>query len=139
MKITITIPDKDVKQAILNRLENDIYEEYDVDVIKKAKIPGKAAMAKQLMENSAFISALEKRLVEYGEFDDALFEAVYDIDSPTISGLEEKCSKVYNEITDAHNALREEMSIAAREAEDEKTILRLVKALERSGYKLVKA
>ena len=139
MKITITIPDKDVKQAIQNRLENDIYEQYDTDVLKKAKVPGKASIIKQLLETPAFITALEKRIIEYGDFEDALYECIYDVDSPIINGLEEKCSRAYSEINEELDARRKDLADAARAAEDEKAVLRLVSALEKAGYKIIKA
>lgn len=141
MKITVTVSDKRLKDVIDDRLESALYDEFDANILKKAKIPSKASVLKSIMENETFKTAIEKELAEVLNevADDRVYEAVWDIDIPVLESSAETCWKISEEQEE------EDAKKSASEAEKRKVeaeamqIERTIAALGKLGYKIVKA
>jgi len=130
MQITINVSDKQIKQAINELLDNEIFENYDKDLIKEAKFK-KSVTAKDLFECAQFQAQLAKKLTEVAQdaVEDNLFETVcYDMHVPQVPGIIKLLDQMLEDF-------REQQQIN-REAEEVK---RMVKTLEKAGFKIVKA
>jgi hypothetical protein len=131
MQITITIKDKIVKTAIENALDCNLYEYFDTATIRAAKLPKMSTVVKDIFADAKFQKDLAKRIQETAEL--AVEECIYDdltyeVELPFLNDLIEKCEGVTQEA--------EQAAEAEREAEEVK---RMVKALERAGFKIEKA
>jgi len=131
MQLTITIKDSLIKAAIEQALENEVFENYDSATIKAAKIPKVSTMVKEIFANDKWQKELARRMardaesiIEENIWDDVAYEIM-------LPGLTEVINKI-EAVTD--QAVKEEE--LAREAEEVK---RMVKALERAGFKIQKA
>jgi hypothetical protein len=130
MQITINVSDKQIKSAINELLDNEIFDQYDAPLIKRAQFK-KSVTAKDLLECPTFQARLAKALTQVAEdaVSDNLFETVcYDIEVPQVAAIIRSLDKINEEFEEEANALRE--------AEEVK---RMVKTLERAGFKIVKA
>ena len=130
MQITITIADKQIKSAINELLDNEIFDQYDAPLIKRAKFK-KSVTAKDLFECAQFQARLAKAMTQVAEdaVADNLFETVaYDMDIPQVVAIIRSLDKINEEFQEEADALRE--------AEEVK---RMVKTLEKAGFKIVKA
>ena len=130
MQITINIADKQIKSAINELLDNEIFDQYDAPLIKRAQFK-KSVTAKDLFECPTFQARLAKALTQLAEgaVEDGLFETVcYDIEVPQVVAIIRSLDKINEEFQAEAEALRE--------AEEVK---RMVKTLERAGFKIVKA
>jgi hypothetical protein len=131
MQITITIADKTIKNAIDNALDNNLYEYFDSATIKAANLPKRATVIKDIMADAKFQKAFAKRMVEAAESacEDSIWDDIsYEVELPFLNDLIDKCESVTLEV--------EEAAQAEREAEEVK---RMVKTLEKAGFKIVKA
>ena len=131
MQITITIKDKVIKSAIENAIDNNLFEYFDSATVKAAKLPKMSAIVKQVMADAKFQKDLTKRLQEAAEcaVEDNIYDDVgYEIEIPFLNDLIDKCESV--------TAEAEQAAEAEREAEE---VTRMVKTLERAGFKIVKA
>jgi hypothetical protein len=130
MQITINVSDKKIKQAINELLDNEIFQQYDAAVIKQAQFK-RSVSAKDLFECAQFQTRLAKKLAEVaGEaVEENLYETVcYDIDVPQVVSM--------IKIMDQTNEQFQEQRL---QAEENAEVERMVKTLERAGYKLTKA
>jgi hypothetical protein len=130
MQITINVSDKQIKSAINELLDNEIFDQYDKALIKRAQFK-KSVTAKDLFECPQFQERLAKALTQVAEsaVEDGLFETVaYDVEVPQVVAIIRSLDKINEEF--------EEEADALREAEEVK---RMVKTLERAGFKIVKA
>jgi hypothetical protein len=131
MQITITVADKIVKTAIENALENNLYDQYDADIIKAAKLPKMATVVKEIFNDAKFQKDLTKHLtqVAVGSIEDCVYDDLcYEIELPLLDDLISKC-----------DAVTQEEQAAYLQEQEAKEVERMVKTLERAGYKLVKA
>lgn len=130
MQITINVSDKKIKQAINELLDNEIFEQYDTAVIKQAQFK-KSVTAKDLFECEQFQARLAKALKTVAEnsVEDSLFETVcYDVEVPQVVGIIKIMDKTNEQLQDQRLA-----------AEEKSEVERMVKALERAGFKIEKA
>lgn len=130
MQITINVSDKQIKQAINELLDNEIFEQYDAAVIKQAQFK-KSVTAKDLFECEQFHARLAKALKNVAEnaVEDSLFETVcYDVEVPQVVGIIKIMDKTNEQLQDQRLA-----------AEEKSEVIRMVKALERAGFKIEKA
>jgi hypothetical protein len=130
MQITINVSDKQIKSAINELLDNEIFQQYDTDVIKQAKFK-RSVSAKDLFECEQFQARLAKQLAEVakGAVEENLYETVcYDIEVPQVVAM--------IKIMDQTNKEFQEQRL---QAEENAEVERMVKTLERAGYKLTKA
>lgn len=130
MQITFTVADKVIKSAISNTLDGSIYEMYDSATIKAAKLPKIAALTKQIFEDPKFQAELTKRLQRIAETDieDVIYDEMYELELPGLAAMVKACERVCEH--------REAELDAEREAAE---VTRMVKTLERAGFKIVKA
>ena len=141
MEVTIKVTTKLLKDAIEYRLENDLYENYADEHIKLAKIPTKAAMAKQLMADEKFINQLTKEVASRITYnlDDYVYDSISDVECKIIDELEAQVALAYDLSQAEAKRLAQERSDQAVAAAEEKQVQLMIKALEKSGYKIVKA
>ena len=131
MQITITVKDKIVKTAIENSLECNVFEYFDSATLKAAKLPKMATLVKAIFDDAKFQKDLTKVMVEAAEasIEDSIYDdLMYDIRLPLIDDLVEQCEKVSDETREKAEQEREAAEVA-----------RMVKTLERAGFKIVKA
>jgi hypothetical protein len=130
MQITVTVPDKLIKTAIANTLDGELYEYFDSAIIKRAKLPKQSTLTNKIFADAKFQATLEKKLqaVAETEIEDLIFDFMYEIKLPEVSGLVQQCHRMV------------EQRGAEIEAEQEaEHVKRMVMTLERAGYKITKA
>jgi hypothetical protein len=137
MKITINIPDTQIKQALEARLAYVIYDNFYEDAIKRAKVSSKAKVIKQLMSDDKFMAALAKQISNYMDID--VYDAVAATENPLIDELEDAVLTAANQIQLEHDQEAQERSNAAQEAAEAEALVRTIKTLEKAGYKITKA
>jgi hypothetical protein len=131
MQITFTIKDKIVKSAISEVLDTEIYGSYDSATIKLAKLPKISVKVNEIFANEKFQAALTKQLAEAAEnmMEDSIYDEVgYEMNLPGVEDMINACDRV--------SAAAQEQEQINREAEEVK---RMVKTLEKAGFKIVKA
>jgi hypothetical protein len=130
MQITINIADKQIKSAINELLDNEIFEQYDTALIKEARFK-RSVTAKDIFECAQFQERLTKALRTVAEDAvlDSLHETVcYDVEVVQVPGIIKILDKMLADFR--------EKQAANREAEEVK---RMVKTLEKAGFKNDKA
>ena len=130
MQITVTLADKLIKTAITNTLDGEIYEYFNSAVLKRAKLPKQSALTNKIFADPKFQATLEKKLADaaYNEIEDLIFDLMYEIKLPEVDALIKQCQDTMEKLNDEVEA--------EQEAEEVK---RMVKTLERAGFKIVKA
>jgi dephospho-CoA kinase len=130
MQITVTVPDKLIKTAIANTLDGEIYEYFDSAILKRAKMPKQSTLTNRIFADAKFRAKLEKKLQEVAEteIEDLIFDFMYEINLPEVSGLVQQCHRMV------------EQRGAEIEAEQEvENVHRMIKALEQVGFKVTPA
>jgi len=130
MQITVTITDKAIKSAICNTLDNEVYENYDSAVLRAAKMPKISTAVNAIFDNAKFQASLTKQLQRVAEsaMEDEIYDAMWDVTMPGIPEMVKAC--------DAASKARD---ADEREKQDAEEVKRMIKTLERAGYKLSKA
>ena len=131
MQITFTIKDKLVKSAISEVLDNEIYGNYDSATIKMAKLPKISAKVDEIFANEKFQAAMIKHLSKAAEnmMEDSIYDELgFEVELPGVTDMVKECERVCEQA--------QEQEQINREAEEVK---RMVKTLERAGFKIVKA
>jgi energy-converting hydrogenase A subunit M len=131
MQITVTIKDTLIKSTIAEILDTELFQSYDPATLKAAKLPKAGTLVKDIFANEKFQQSLANQLIAEAEtaIEDSLYSALaYDVDMPLLADMIEKIEAV----TEQAQAAEEEL----REAEEVK---RMVKTLEKAGFKIVKA
>ena len=132
MQITFTIKDKLIKSAISEILDNEIYGNYDSATIKMAKLPKISAKVNEIFDDAKFQAAVIKHLAKAAEsmMEDSIYDELgyeMDIDLPGLPEMIKECDRV--------SAAAQEQEYIEREAQEVK---RMVKALEKAGFKISK-
>jgi len=129
MQITVTITDKVIKSAIDNALDGSVYEYFDSATLKAAKIPKSKAAVDAVFADPKFQARLTKQLQEVAEsaMEDEIFDAMFDLELPGLDAMLKACEAAY----EAREAAQQEQKDAAE-------VARMVKALERAGFKISK-
>ena len=133
MQITFTVKDKLIKSAITEILDNEIYGNYDSVTIKLAKLPKISAKVNEIFDDAKFQAAMIKHLSKAAEsmMEDSIYDELgyeMDIALPGLTEMIEQCDRV--------SAAAREQEEINREAEEVK---RMVKTLEKAGFKIVKS
>jgi len=130
MQITVTITDKVIKQAIDNALDGAVYEYFDSATLKAAKIPKAKAAVDAVFADAKFQARLTKQLQAVAEsaMEDEIHDAMWDIELPGVADMVLACEAAYE--------AREELQQEQREAAE---VARMVKTLEKAGFKISKA
>jgi hypothetical protein len=133
MQITFTVKDKLIKSAISEILDNEIYGNYDSATIKMAKLPKIGVKVDEIFANEKFQASLIKHLSKAAEsmMEDSIYDELgyeMDIELPGLPEMIAECDRVCEQARE-----QEEIN---REAEEVK---RMVKTLEKAGFKIVKA
>jgi 3-methyladenine DNA glycosylase Tag len=133
MQITFTVKDKLIKSAITEILDNEIYGNYDSATIKMAKLPKISAKVNEIFDDAKFQAAMIKHLSKAAEsmMEDSIYDELgyeMDITLPGLTEMIEQCDRV--------SAAVQEQEEINREAEEVK---RMVKTLEKAGFKIVKS
>ena len=130
MQITVTITDKVIKQAIDNALDGSVYDYFDSAILKAAKIPKVKTAVDTVFKDPKFQASLTKHLQAVAEsaMEDEIYDAMFDLDLPGLDTMLKSCEAAYE--------AREE---AQQEQKDAEEVKRMVRALERAGYKMIKA
>ena len=131
MQITFTVKDKLIKSAISEILDNEIYGNYDSATIKMAKLPKISAKVDEIFANEKFQAAMIKHLSKAAEnmMEDSIYDELgFEVELPGVTDMVKECERVCEQA--------QEQEQINREAEEVK---RMVKTLEKAGFKIVKA
>ena len=130
MQITVTVTDKLIKTAITNTLDGEIYEYFDSAILKRAKLPKQSTLTNRIFADAKFQAKLEKKLqaVAETEIEDLIFDLMYEINLPEVSGLVQQCHRMVEQ--------RGSEIEAQQEVEN---VHRMIKALEQVGFKVTPA
>jgi hypothetical protein len=140
MKITIEVSNRVVEDALVEMLENNIFDSFEARTLKTAKIPTGKKIIKEVMADEVFLAKLAKDLAK--DLDDQVNELVYDrVANMTISLVDlliDRCEQVVmveDEAEEAEQKAEFEANMAKRDADD---VARMVKALNKLGYMITK-
>lgn len=138
MQVTINVKDSHIKAALEYLVENEVYEQFDSEVLKKAKVPSKAALVKELVKDPQVIKAVTS-IVEKIDIVEYLYDNLYDYNIKQVKDLYTACDSAAESMEDDREAEAKAAREKEEQAKEEALIQRTIKALERQGYKLVKA
>ena len=130
MQITFTIKDKIVKSAISEVLDNEIYGNYDSATVKMAKLPKISAKVNEIFDDAKFQTVLAKHMAKVAEgmMEDSIYDEIgYEMELPGIREMIEQCNRVAEQAREQEEINREAQEVA-----------RMVKALEKAGFKISK-
>jgi hypothetical protein len=130
MQITVTITDKVIKSAIDNALDGAVYDYYDSATLKAAKIPKAKAAVDAVFNDAKFQARLTKQLQAVAEsaMEDEIYDAMFDLELPGVAAMTEACEAAVTAYDEKWEQEREAAEVA-----------RMVKTLEKAGFKIVKA
>ena len=141
MKITIEVSNRVIEDALMEMLEDTIFDSYEARTLKTAKIPTAKKISKDIMLDEVFLAKLAKDVGS--QLDDEVNELVYDrvgngMKIALVDQLVDRCDQVAMAESDEEeakqNALLKE-NMVKRDADD---VARMVKALNKLGYKITK-
>ena len=129
MQIAITIKDKLIKTAISSALDNEVYEYWDSESIKAAKLPAISTVTKEIFNDPKFQAQLAKEVQATAEqaVEDYIYEMMDEMQIPQIVAL-------YHVVRQADEQRATE-DAAKREAEE---VARMIKILSKAGFKIEK-
>lgn len=150
MQITVTISDKAIKNAVDYFVESNLYDNWDSNVLKRAGVPKKADLVKQIVADEKFIAQFSKEMGKYIDDGDIMYDVCCDLDHSVFNNIEKQCEKAYEAICneeeaaerkafEKESAARAKAEQARKEAEEEATVARVIAALKKQGYKIEKA
>jgi hypothetical protein len=130
MQVTITIKDKLIKSAISNALDNEVYEYWDSESIKAAKLPAISTVTKEIFNDPKFQAQIEREIEATAEsaVEEYIYEMMDEIQIPQIQAL-------YARVREADEQ-RATADAAKQEAEE---VARMIKLLAKAGYTIQKA
>ncbi len=148
MQITVNISDKAIKSALEYVIENQLLDEWNSETLKRAGVPKKAELVKQMMADEKFNAVLGKEMAKHVDDGDLLYDVIGDMDF--LDKLYQACEKAADEIDAEEEAAeaaihakeaakRAKAEQARKEAEEEATVARVIAALKKQGYKIEKA
>ena len=138
MKITVNIKDSEIKSAVEYLVENELYEQYEDEVLKKAKVPSKSTLVKELMKDQQVIDAVTQ-IIQKIDLVDYLYDNLYDYNIKRVRELVNNADNAWRVIQDDREEAARIRSEQAEAAKEEILVQRAIRALERQGYKIVKA
>jgi hypothetical protein len=129
MQVTITVTDKLIKSAISNALDNEVYENWNTATLKAAKIPSMSTMTKEIFNDLKFQEQLGREIgaTALTAVEEYIYEMMDEINIPQIEDL---CKRV-GQAEDA-------MDLVEQEKKDAEEVARLIRLLEKAGYKVTK-
>ena len=129
MQIAITIKDKLIKTAISSALDNEVYEYWDSESIKAAKLPAISTVTKEIFNDPKFQAQLAKEVQATAEsaVEEYIYEMMDEMQIPQIVAL-------YHVVRQADEQRATE-DAAKREAEE---VERMIKILSKAGFKIEK-
>ena len=140
MKITIEVSNRVIEDALVEMLEDTIFDSYEARTLKTAKIPTAKKIIKDVMLDENFLAKLAKDVAKY--LDDDVNELVYDrvgnMTLPLIDELIDRCDQVAMAEEEAEEAQQKALYAANMAKRDADDVARMVKALNKLGYKITK-
>jgi hypothetical protein len=141
MKITIEVSNRVIEDALVEMLEDTIFDSYDEATRKTAKIPTAKKIIKAVMADEVFLAKLAKDVAN--QLDDEVNEMVYDcvgngMKITLVDELIDRCDQVAmaeEEAEEAQQKAQYAANMAKRDADD---VARMVRALNKLGYKITK-
>ena len=129
---------REIKSAVEYLVENELYDQYEDEVLKKAKVPSKSTLVKELMKDQQVIDAVTQ-IIQKIELVDYLYDNLYDYNIKRVRELVNNADNAWQVIQDDREEAARIRSEQAEAAKEEILVQRAIKALERQGYKIVKA
>ena len=135
MQITINIKDKDITNALENKVLWDITDEFSEEAHKAAGVT-EASAVKVLREDAKFMAALEKQLARaMSDFvDDILLDCASDATSPALKKLATQLRKAEDAVEKKAAAAKK----AAAEQLEQERVKQTIETLTKMGYKITK-
>jgi hypothetical protein len=141
MKITIEVSNRVVEDALVELLEDTIFDSFEARTLKTAKIPSAKKIIKDIMADEVFLAKLAKDVGS--QLDDEVNEMVYDcvgngMKITLVDELIDRCEQVVlaeDEEEEAEQKAEFEANMAKRDTDD---VARMVKALGKLGYMITK-
>ena len=130
MEIAITIKDKLIKTAISNSLDNEVYEYWDSESIKAAKLPAISTVTKEIFADPKFQAHMAKEIQATAEsaVEEYIYEMMDEMQIPQIQAL-------YVQVREAD----EQRGLADAAKQEAEEVARMIKMLAKAGYKIEKA
>ena len=135
MQITINVKDKDITNALENKVLWDIKDEFSDRALKAAGVT-EASAVKTLREDAKFMADLEKRLVRtFTDFvDEVLLDCASDATSPALKKLATQLRKAEAAV-DKQDAAEKK---AQAERDEQERVKKTIETLTKMGYKITK-
>lgn len=130
MQITITVNDKAIAKQVGYMVENEVTENFSVEVLKAVGVKEKE-LVKACLADEKFMAKYTKMITKYAQScmdDDILYDAICDIDGPKVlADTVKECHKMYDSVDEAE-----------RIKEKAKEVKEAVAVLEAAGFKVTK-
>jgi hypothetical protein len=140
MKITIEVSNRVVEDALVQLLEDTIFDSFEARTLKTAKIPTCKKIIKDVMADEKFLAKLAKDVTLH--LDDDVNELVYDrvanMSISIVDDLFDRCERVVLAEEEEAEAEQKAEFAANQDKRDTDDVARMVKALGRLGYMITK-
>jgi hypothetical protein len=140
MKITIEVSNRVVEDALVELLEDTIFDSFEARTLKTAKIPTSKKIIKDIMSDEVFLAKLAKDVTLH--LDDDVNELVYDrvanMSISIVDDLFDRCERVVLAEDEASEAEQKAEFAATQDKRDTDDVARMVKALGKLGYMITK-
>lgn len=135
MQITVNIKDKDIAEALENRVQWDVMDEFSEEALKAAGVT-EASAIKALREDAKFMANLEKQLTRtLTDFvDEVLMDCVSDVESPALKKLGTQLRKAEDAVDKKAAAEKK----AQAERDEQERVKQTIETLTKMGYKITK-
>jgi hypothetical protein len=134
MKITIEVSNRVVEDALVEMLEDTIFDSFEARTLKTAKIPTAKKISKDVMADETFLAKLAKDVVKHLEDDvnELVYDRVSNMTIGLVDDLYDRCEQI---------ELVEDEAVRAEEQaqRDVAEVERMMKALKRLGYKITRS
>jgi hypothetical protein len=133
MEIKFVLSDSAVKSSLASYVDNYLYDNYDAAVLKKAKVPARSALLKQLIADEKLSKIIADEFTGWfkSNSEDIIINALDSAELPGLSVHLEACDEIGAE---AYRLEREANQLAMETANLERTI----SALKTLGYTVEK-
>jgi hypothetical protein len=140
MKITIEVSNRVVEDALVDMLEDTIFDNFEARTLKTAKIPTAKKISKDVMADETFLAKLAKDVVKHLEDDvnELVYDRVSNMTIGLVDDLYDRCEQTVMAEEEKEAAEQKAEAAANQSKRDADDVARMVRALNKLGYKITK-
>jgi hypothetical protein len=139
MKLTLDINDKLITNAISIMVDEYLFDNFEQDVLKKAKVPSQAKLTKQIVADETCMDSFSKTLSDAlaAYMEELIYDILSEVTFPILDNIIDNCNRIDSELEQAEY----DNNLARREEarREEERVKEMIKVLEGAGYSVKKA